>query len=302
MKKNFASFFLGFCALIAAPAFAHTPKPGQIAQQQARRLSASRQAFRLAGSVTSNGKTYTTELKWYAPASYDFIVSGLPSSFTGVAGNEGQWVLKRRPGNRCTLVAGTRHAQCSPSQFWAMIELSAQPESVAASLVRAGIYGSQDTSYEETNSNSVADPSKRRVKLAIGHNGETPKAVMRIRAPGAPSEGNAENDAVPYIDFDQNFLVPLYAQFSFQGALFKIKAYTDLGIDKEQPRSSHVLSSSLTVLKGNDAIARFSRKEVVADRSLKEEKAQDGAIALSSFQESLGGDANDLLTAILLTH
>jgi len=248
--------------------------------------------------VVVDGKTYKTELRWFAPSSYNIVIAGLPSAFTGVAGNEGQWVLQRRPGGRCSLVAGNRYVQCTPAMFWAMIELSAQPESVSGSLIRAGIYSQADAVFDETHSSSVSDPQSRRVKLAVGKNGETPKAVMRIRAPSAAPEAT---DAA-YIDFDQNFLVPLYAQFQHTGALYKIQARTELNIDREQPRYSHVLASSLRVFRGDDTIARFSRAEATPDRSVKEDKFREGVVSLPSFQESLSGDANNLLTALLLTH
>jgi hypothetical protein len=292
------ALFLTAAVFAVHAALAHTPKPGQIAQHQARRLNTSRQAFKQTGTVVVDSKTYKTELKWFAPGSYDFVISGLPSSFTGLAGNEGQWILQRRAGNRCTLIAGGRYTQCGGAMFWPMIELSAQPEGVASSLVRAGIYGPSDATYDETHSASIIDPSKRRVQLAIGKNGDTPKAVMRIRAPGSAPEAV---DAA-YIDFDQNFLVPLFAQFNYLGALYKIKAATELNIDREQPRYSHVLASSLRIMKGDDNIARFTRGESTPDRSLREDKLREGVVSLASFQETLNGDASHLLTALLLTH
>lgn len=284
-------------ACVSAQAFNMTP--GQIAQHQARRLLTSKQPFKQSGSVVTGGKTFSTELKWYGPASYDLTISNLPTSFTGLAGNEGRWVLERRPGNRCAIQIGNRHAQCSAPLFWAMIELSAQPEAVAGSLVRAGIYAPKDATAVETNSSSVIEPEKRRAKPAIGQNGDTPKAVVRITAPNADAN-NAEN--TPYIDFAQNFLVPLSAQFAYQGATHKIKAFAELGIDKEQPRNAHVMATSLTVIKDNETLARFHRKELMIERGLQESKFQDGVISLASLQESLSADANKLLTAILITH
>jgi hypothetical protein len=299
LTKNFAKLGILLCSLsLINASFAHTPKPGQIAQHQARRLSTNRTPFKQSGTVVVDGKTYKTELRWFAPSSYDLVISGLPSSFTGMAGAEGQWTLQRRAGNRCSLVAGNRFVQCGPAMFWAMIELSAQPDAVSGALIRAGIYGSQDAVFDETHSASVSDARNRRVQLAVGKNGDTAKAVMRIRAPGAASEAV---DAA-YIDFDQNFLVPLYAQFNHQGALYKIKAHTELGIDREQPRYSHVLASSLRVMRGEENTARFTRAELTTDRALKEEKFREGVVTLNSFQESLSGDASNLLTALLLTH
>jgi hypothetical protein len=286
-----------FC-FFAGASFAHTPKPAQIAQHQPKRLSASRQAFKQSGTVTLDSKSYKTELKWYKPGAYDFVVSGLPSSYTGVAGNDGQWVLQRRPGNRCSINIANRLAQCGPAMFWAMLELSAQPEAVGGALIRAGLFSQQDAVFEESHSATTLSPSSKRVKLHIGKNGDKPKAVMRIFGPNS-SEGSGEP---VYIDFDQNFLVPLHAQFIHQGSSYKIKARTELNIDRDQPRYSHVMASTLWVSRGETNMARFTRSESVVDRALKEESFRDGVISIGSLQESLSGDAGTLLNALLMTH
>lgn len=296
-KNWFSGLTLLVVALTATQSEAWNSGTGQIAQHQARRLLTQRQSFKQSGTVVVDGKTYTTELKWFGPGSYDFVVSGVPSSFSGMAGAEGSWTLQRRPGNRCALQAGNRRAQCSAPLFWAMIELSAQPDAVGGSLVRAGLYAPQDTVIQETHSANVVDPEKRRAKPDLGKNGDVAKAVIRVRAP----DGDEKSPDTPYIDFDQNFLAPLYAQFRHQGALHVIKARSELNIDREQPRNSHVLASSVNVLKGEKSLARFNRKNAEIDRSLKEDRYQEGVISLSSLQESLGDEANALLTGMLLT-
>lgn len=289
---------LGFCTY-SNSALAHTSTPGQIAQHQAKKLLLQKQPLKLDGTLSIESKTYTTELKWYAPASYDFTILGLPSSFTGMAGNDGSWTLQRRPGNKCSLTAGTRRAQCGGALFWAMIEWSAQPEAVGGALVRAGFYSSQDTNYQETHSSAQVDPSRRRVKLAIGKNGNTPKAVMRIYS---PDHNFVTNENATYIDFDQNFLVPLFAQFNHQGAMYSIQARTELNIDRDQPRNSHVVASNLSIMRGQDVFAKISRKEIVLDKSIKESSFQEGVISLTSLEETLDSSAKHLLQSILLTH
>jgi len=182
--------------------------------------------------------------------------------------------------------------------FWPMFEFSGTPEQVGPALYKAGLFAREDLELVQSNSKEPISYAEKRVSPVVAQNGNKPMAALEIRAPDAEQTVGP----IPKIQFEQNFLAPIYAQFFLNGAMYEIRAKSNYKITRDQPRYSHVIAENISVIRGEEFLAVFKRKKIDFNRKLKPTKFNEGVLDISSFKNSLNSDGEKLAAALLVTH
>lgn len=298
--KKFVS--KSFLALLfaGATAFAHVPKPGQIARFQPNVLRATH-PFHSSGQVFFNAGKVGYRLEWYGQGHYTVTLTGIPAGAYAMDTPAASWTLMRDR-KSCVIKADRLLVSCPAPTSWALLELGGLPDTTAKALKDEGFFTEADVPWTETDGRDPKelDPKDRRVKLALANNGKLSIAALEIRGPNVNTDTAGEE--YPLIRFDQTFMAPLLSRFQSQGDLVTLQATSDLEVSREQPRFSHILSKKLDVFFGKTSAASFVRKESLP---LKVDKVAPLPSAITNhlaLENQLSVAGKGLLKALLLTH
>jgi hypothetical protein len=268
--------------------YAHVPNVSQIVRFQPQQLRASH-AFVSKGSLTlQGGKKLVYTLQWFGPMNYQV--------------ESDSWTLRRHE-KQCTLSTTRQSVSCAEVfSPWMLLELSAQPDIVAKKLASLKMIDDEDVPFKETN--TLANESggvAKNLRLGLGQNGSTPKAVVEILGQGF----STDPEPYPLMQFDQTFLCPLLMRFPLMNTgtneLVTIKATTDTKARKEHPRFSAVLSQRVEVLSGKRSLGTLTRDEP-ATQTLTASKLVPAPGELSALSDNLSSDGALLLTVLLALH
>ncbi len=280
--------------------FAHVPLASQIIRFQPGVLRQN-SPFSIKGSVLFAKYKMPYELTWADPMNYQVVIKEVSQDLLR-SGATGPWILTRK-GAQCALKIATRVVACPEPRAWAAIELSGDPERVAAQLVQDSFLSKADAANREVSLNrpdDTAELSKRRVRPNVGLNGSTPVAAYEIQ--GESFAFDTPGEEHPLLMYDSTFLSPLLARFKDKDEVVSIKASGDNKWDRRKGRNQLIVSSRLEVGGRNGVVAEFVRGEplpIVKKPVLAIAKTSGD---LPSLEESLTPEGQTFLRALILTH
>lgn len=300
LKRNLKLSAYFFAGLFSCAGYSFVPQSGQIFRFQPNVLK-SEKPFQSKGTISIEGQSLGYLLKWYGPLHFEVNISGVGKAFSaGELAVPVSWTLIRHK-EKCVLKTFLLTVACpSQASLWGNLELSAQSEAIAKSLLASGIYSAGDLVWNETDSRQAppAD-TKNRVRLSIGTNGNSPMAVLEIR--GEEFKSDEPGLERPLIQFDQTFLSPVLLRYEIDGTVVGIKATSDLELRRNRTRFSHVLSSKVEIFHGSTKRVLLSRKdpETLSVGSLpKIPTTATGVDALKSELSPLGFDLYQALMSV----
>ena len=291
---------------------AHYPTMAQLARFQSGLLHGSA-PFTSKGSASIGKVKVGTALTWVGPSKYQLVLTGVPSSFfVSSESSSPTWSLTR-DGKTCVIKTDMLTVNCPAPNFWAVIELSGQPDLAAKALTAGGFLNETDGIYKETNSKDLvttpgalsatsSDIKNKRLRLNVGSNGSVPVAVVEIRGEKFQTGSDTAGDDNPLIQYDQTFLAPLLARWKLDGDVLTLKAVSDIETGRKHPRYTYVLSSRLDVLSNSQVIASFSRQEPVPAPSKAWVGAPRAISDVTALKNVLSPEGKQFLQALLLTH
>ncbi len=321
------SFVFGFVTSAISPnlIFAYVPKVGQVFRFQPQVLR-SQKSFKVKGSATSqSGAKVPFELTWVGQGEYQITFNQIPRAFFFSDSQKSlPWTLKRSPKNPCTLnVEGSTYT-CEEPLFWAMIELSAMPDTTAKSFAKAGFISQNEIPLEETDGRLLgATPSfeksgqphtptivtpeqitqSLRVRPGLGFNGNTPTAVLEIKGDNFTSPQDKLEEGYPLLHFDPTFLAPILARWKSNGQTITLKAQSDVEVRRRRPRFTHILAGKLEAFEGANFLAAFERKEPeILPKKPIFTNPPTGGQDIAALRNLLSTEGQSFLTALLLTH
>jgi hypothetical protein len=286
--------------LVSVVASAHIPKAGQVARFQSNVLKGLN-SFQVKGSVSAAGSVIASQLKWYGPGSYEFILNDVPKKFSSLDNSmSNAWILTRSRGGACTLKIYGMIVQCPVATFWGALELSGQPDLAAKALVESEFYTASDAAWSETDSRTLlSDNKESRLKLVVGTMNKIPLALLQAIGPDARGDDDAK---YPLIEFDQTFLCPIFARLKSREGLMTLAASSDLEVRRNRSRFTHVLASKINITENGKALAEFKRGEAIEDTKLVAPKQVGAASKLDALGHVLNDEGERLVRAMLLTH
>lgn len=305
LSKNFTlpSSLLAFTTLgfFALAANAFVPQAGQVFRFQPNVLK-SEKPFISKGTLSVAGSALPYTLKWYGPGNYEVSIANVGKAFTTrELSAPVTWTLVRQK-DRCALKTFLLTVSCPPAALWGNLELSAQSDAVAKSLLAAGIYSAADLAWTETDSRQATPATqKSKVKLAIGENGKNPVAVLEIR--GEEFKNDDPALARPMIQFDQTFLAPVLLRYEIDGSIVTIRATSDLEVRRNRTRFTPVLSEKIDIFEGGIKKGTLTRKEPeTLASSASASKIPSTATGVDALKEELSAQGMELFRALLATH
>ncbi len=321
LRKKFLNFtsptsLVLFAVLVAGHSEivrAHVPKPSQIIRFQPNVLRSS-PPFTSEGTFEHTAGRSPYLLQWFGREDYQVVVKNLPKSFFTEEDNsaiEGvTWIIRRSPGNKCSIRSGKFLVSCPKAGFWPSIELSGKAEQSVDGVVEMGFLSAKDAQYSETNlkteyptvktEEAIAEVHNKKVRLVNGLNGAVSAALLELR----PSvlQGTTVGEEYPVLRFDQTFLSPIMARFEEEGDIVTIAATNTVNADRKIKRFTAILTSRLVIRFGAKEVGTISRRAAVENPKLSSPTLTKTITDISALKDQLTLDGWTALRALLLVH
>ncbi len=284
---------------------AFIPLPSQIIRHQAELLRASR-PFTVKGTLSVSNTKIPLLLQWNGPMQYSVVLSQIPTSiYSSPIAASASWTLYRRA-KTCVIKSETLTVNCTAPNLWALLELSAQAETIAKAMTSGGWLSESAThapenTFPATREEKIKSGAADGVVLNLGSNGDKPIAVIEFNQGRPKSKEN--QDSIPLLQFEQTFLAPVFLRSQDgDGDFSTVKATFNAEVSKKKARLSHVLADTLDIYLGKTQIASLSRNEKEFPEKTKATPPPTALSELSVLRNTLSDEGQLLLKSLLLTH